>query len=84
MTPGYDYVPNSPPITTASGQQDLGFRNPYLQRSIMHAELATSPWGVILPVWRFGSLRRKSSPNRLLMPVRKSSLVWVVTHIAHG
>ena len=26
MTPGYDYVPNSPPITTASGQQDLGFR----------------------------------------------------------
>ena len=27
MTPGYDYVPYSPPITTASGQQDLGFRN---------------------------------------------------------
>ena len=26
MTPGYDYVPYSPPITTASGQQDLGFR----------------------------------------------------------
>ena len=26
MTPGYDYVPHSPPITTASGQQDLGFR----------------------------------------------------------
>jgi hypothetical protein len=29
MTPGYDYVPYSPPITTASGQQDLGFRTPH-------------------------------------------------------
>ena len=31
--------------------------NPYPQRSIMHAELATAPYGVILPIWRFGRLR---------------------------
>ena len=46
-----------PPRMTGVSIRLRSIENPYPQRSIMHAELATAPYGVILPVWRFGRLR---------------------------
>ena len=49
-----------PPRMTGVSIRLRSIENPYPQRSIMHAELATAPYGVILiaPIWQhFGRLR---------------------------
>ena len=46
-----------PPRMTGVSIRLRSIENPYPQRSIMHAELATASYGVIVAVWRFGRLR---------------------------